>query len=74
MRDYEASLQHNTHNSSLLQVSKTEITAETKKINAAHILQDSLQLWTMHLSPTSSAIFYVWMHKITRPNCLEEIF
>lgn len=38
MRDYDVSLRHNTRNSSLLKVSKTEITAETEMISAAHII------------------------------------
>lgn len=48
MRDYNVSLWHNTHNSSLLKVSETEIAAETEEINAASILQETLLLWTMH--------------------------
>lgn len=56
--DYVVSLWYNIYNSSLLKVSKTEITAEAEKINAAHILKESLQLWTTHLSSTSSSIFY----------------
>lgn len=59
MRDYDVSLWDNTHNYSLLKVAKTEITAETEKINAAHILQESLQLWTMRLSFASSSVCYV---------------
>lgn len=48
MRDYNVSSWHNTHSSSLLKVSKREVTAGTEEINAAHILQELLLLWTMH--------------------------